>query len=182
MTLVKQGHESISTSHVAFLTPFLPREGCGRGWRSEEGGRQMTNPGIVAITQCRVRAREWNSVQGVTKNRSTQKLGEGGSRLQGHRSSPSFLKFEVKSISWPLRVHRQGCGLDLELNLYVPIYVCVWRGGEERETIIILIVEITDPDHYRNLISCFAGSGLISPPNFMGICSFPRHPADTQIN
>lgn len=183
MTLVKQGHESISTSHVAFLTPFLPREGCGRGWRSEEGGGQMTNPGIVAATQCRVRAREWNSVQGVTKNRSTQKkLGEGGSRLQGHRSSPSFLKIRGEIDFLTPASAPSGMWIGFGIKSLRPIYVCVWRGGEERETIIILIVEITDPDHYRNLISCFAGSGLISPPNFMGICSFPRHPADTQIN
>lgn len=82
-----------------FLHRFCPGKVVGEGGEAKKGGGQMTNPGIVATTQCRVRAREWNSVQGVTKNRSAQKLGEGGSRLQGHRSSPSFLKFEVKSIS-----------------------------------------------------------------------------------
>lgn len=143
----------------------------------------MTNPGIVAATQCRVLAREWNSVQGVTKNRSTQKkLGEGGSRLQGHQSSPSFLKIRGEIDFLTPASAPSGMWIGFGIKSLRPIYVCVWRGGEERETIIILIVEITDPDRYRNLISCFAGSGLISPPHFMGICSFPRHPADTQIN
>lgn len=133
MTLVKQGHESISTSHVAFLTPFLPREGCGRGWRSEEGGRQMTNPGIVAATQCRVRAREWNSVQGVTKNRSTQKkLGEGGSRLQGHRSSPSFLKIRGEIDFLTPASAPSGMWIGFGIKSLRP-YICVCvegRGGE----------------------------------------------------
>lgn len=133
MTLVKQGHESISTSHVAFLTPFLPREGCGRGWRSEEGGRQMTNPGIVATTQCRVRAREWNSVQGVTKNRSTQKkLGEGGSRLQGHRSSPSFLKIRGEIDFLTPASAPSGMWIGFGIKSLRP-YICVCvegRGGE----------------------------------------------------
>lgn len=132
MTLVKQGHESISTSHVAFLTPFLPREGCGRGWRSEEGGRQMTNPGIVAATQCRVRAREWNSVQGVTKNRSTQKLGEGGSRLQGHQSSPSFLKIRGEIDFLTPASAPSGMWIGFGIKSLRP-YICVCvegRGGE----------------------------------------------------
>lgn len=183
MTLVKQGHESISTSHVAFLTPFLPREGCGRGWGSEEGGRQMTNPGIVAATQCRVRAREWNSVQGVTKNRSTQKKTWGRGKPPPRTPKlPFFLKIRGEIDFLTPASAPSGMWIGFGIKSLRPIYVCVWRGGEERETIIILIVEITDPDHYRNLISCFAGSGLLSPPNFMGICSFPRHPADTQIN
>lgn len=132
MTLVKQGHESISTSHVAFLTPFLPREGCGRGWRSEEGGRQMTNPGIVAATQCRVLAREWNSVQGVTKNRSTQKLGEGGSRLQGHQSSPSFLKIRGEIDFLTPASAPSGMWIGFGIKSLRP-YICVCvegRGGE----------------------------------------------------
>lgn len=176
MTLVKQGHESISTSHVAFLTPFLPREGCGRGWRSEEGGgaddksrycshhtMPSPSPGVEFCPGCH------------------QKLGRGKPSPRTPKL-PFFLKIRGEIDFLTPASAPSGMWIGFGIKSLRPIYVCVWRGGEERETIIILIVEITDPDHYRNLISCFAGSGLISPPNFMGICSFPRHPADTQIN
>lgn len=134
MTLVKQGHESISTSHVAFLTPFLPREGCGRGWGSEEGGRQMTNPGIVAATQCRVRAREWNSVQGVTKNRSTQKKTWGRGKPPPRTPKlPFFLKIRGEIDFLTPASAPSGMWIGFGIKSLRPIYVCVCvegRGGE----------------------------------------------------
>lgn len=181
MTLVKQGHESISTSHVAFLTPFLPREGCGRGWRSEEGGGQMTNPGIVAATQCRVRAREWNSVQGVTKNRSTQKLGRGKPPPRTPKL-PFFLKIRGEIDFLTPASAPSGMWIGFGIKSLRP-YICVCvegRGGERNNN------HLNSGNHRSRSLSksnqLFAGSGLISPPHFMGICSFPRHPADTQIN
>lgn len=165
-----------------FLHRFCPGKVVGEAGEAKKGGGQMTNPGIVATTQCRVRAREWNSVQGVTKNRSAQKTWGRGKPSPRTPKLPFFLKIRGEIDFLTPASAPSGMWIGFGIKSLRPIYVCVWRGGEERETIIILIVEITGPDRYRNLISCFAGSGLISPPHFMGICSFPRHPADTQIN
>lgn len=110
-----------------------------------------------------------------------QKLGRGKPSPRTPKL-PFFLKIRGEIDFLTPASAPSGMWIGFGIKSLRPIYVCVWRGGEERETIIILIVEITDPDRYRNLISCFAGSGLISPPHFMGICSFPRHPSDTQIN
>lgn len=61
MTLVTQGHESLSTSHVSFLTPFCPREGGRRGGgakkEEEEGADDKSS--IVATTQCPVEPGSW---------------------------------------------------------------------------------------------------------------------------
>ena len=121
----------------------------------------MTNPGIVAITQCRVRAREWNSVHGVTKNRSTQKLGTGKPPPRTPKL-PFFLKIRgeidfLTPASAPLGMWI-GFGIKSLRPIYVCVCVCVEGWGGERNN-NHLIVEITDPDHYQNLISCSLAPG-----------------------
>lgn len=78
MTLVKQGHESISTSHVSFLAPFAP----GGGGLGKEGAGDKS--GIVATTQCRVEP--GSRILFGCHLKYEQKLE--GSHLQGHRTFP----------------------------------------------------------------------------------------------
>lgn len=147
MTLVKQGHESLSTSHVSFLTPFA----LGRGKVKKEGADDK--PCIVATNTKPSCAREFNSVLVPSKIWAESKEGRKGGRKPRSRThnSPSCLNLRwnrfLDPTSMPL-----GFGLDLELNLYIQ-----YGGGGRNNN--HLIVEITDLDHYQNLIKCSLASG-----------------------
>lgn len=85
---------------------------------------------------------------------------------------PSFLNVRWNRFLDPVSVPL-GFRLDLELNLYIQ-YV----GGENNNH---LIVEITDPDHYQNLISCSLAWGWrLQQISWKFVHEFLWHPADIQ--
>jgi len=163
MTLVKQGHESLYTSHVSFLTPFDPGSA---GWRTQ--GR-MTNS---ATTQCWV-----HLILGCHKNRSKNKQ-----KIKTPRprtpSILSVLNLRCNRFLDPARAPlRLWIGFGIK-SLYPVCGVGRCWGGNNH-----LIVEITGPDHYQNLINRSLARGWARRRiSWKFVHELLRHHADIEIN
>lgn len=141
-------------------------------WDGEGGERR----GRWQIHYCRYhtmsRAQELNSFLDVIEN------------MNGNWMEPTFkdtehslvLKFEVKSIFWPSE-HTVRLRIGFWIKSLYP--VSGWVGVENNNH---LIVEITDPDHYQNLINPSQAWGWsLWQISWKFVRGCFRHHADIQI-